>query len=156
MAAPYYKDGLKQLSAGSYGSWNDPVSELDSIEVLKGPASVYYGQGRPGGVVNVVTKKPEAAHVNSVGLSYGRYNRVEATADLGGAIDSDNKVLYRLNILGRDSDARTIDSRDDRIALLHPCCGTFPIKPASHCAPSIRRKEARRKPGGRACSSHRR
>lgn len=113
----YYKDGLKQLSAGSYGSWNDPVSELESIEVLKGPASVYYGQGRPGGVVNVVTKKPEASHINSVGLSYGRYNRVEATADLGGAIDSDNKVLYRLNILGRDSDARTIDSRDDRFAI---------------------------------------
>lgn len=113
----YYKDGLRQFSAGTYGSWNDEIDELDSIEVIKGPASVLFGQGRPGGVVNVVSKKPEADHVNSVGLSYGRYQRAQVTADLGGALDAAGDVLYRLNLKDRDSDGRTVGSRDDRISI---------------------------------------
>lgn len=113
----YFKDGLKQLSTGTYASWNDNIEELDSIEVLKGPASVLFGQGRPGGVINVVSKRPSADHVNSVGASYGTYNRRQLTADLGGAFDGEGKVLYRLNVLGRDSDGRTDGSRDDRISV---------------------------------------
>lgn len=113
----YFKDGLKQLSTGTYGSWNDSPEDLQSIEVLKGPASVIYGQGRPGGVINVVTKRPSADHVNSVGLSYGTYNRRQATADVGGALDADARVLYRVNVLGRKSDGRTDGSRDDRFSI---------------------------------------
>ncbi|AEF92114.1 TonB-dependent siderophore receptor [Delftia sp. Cs1-4] len=113
----YYKDGLRQFSAGTYGSWNDEIDELDSIEVIKGPASVLFGQGRPGGVINVVSKKPEADHVNSLGLSYGRYQRAQATADLGGALDASGDLLYRLNLKARDSDGRTVGSRDDRISI---------------------------------------
>ncbi|OZI70966.1 TonB-dependent siderophore receptor [Bordetella genomosp. 12] len=113
----YFKDGLKQLSTGTYASWNDNVEELDSIEVLKGPASVLFGQGRPGGVINVISKRPSASHVNSVGVSYGTYDRRQLTADLGGAFDAEQRVLYRLNVLGRDSDGRTDGSRDDRISV---------------------------------------
>jgi iron complex outermembrane receptor protein len=113
----YYKDGLRQFSAGTYGSWNDEIDELDSIEVIKGPASVLFGQGRPGGVINVVSKKPEADHVNSVGLSYGRYHRAQTTADLGGRLDASGDVLYRLNLKARDSDGRTVGSRDDRLSI---------------------------------------
>ncbi len=113
----YYKDGLRQFSAGTYGSWNDEIDELESIEVIKGPASVLFGQGRPGGVINVVSKKPEADHVNSVGISYGRYRRAQLTADLGGALSANGDVLYRLNLKGRDSNSRTVGSRDDRISI---------------------------------------
>lgn len=113
----YYKDGLRQFSAGTYGSWNDEIDELESIEVIKGPASVLFGQGRPGGVINVVSKKPEADHVNSVGISYGRYQRAQLTADLGGALSESGDVLYRLNLKGRDSNSRTVGSRDDRISI---------------------------------------
>ncbi|WMD20335.1 TonB-dependent siderophore receptor [Achromobacter seleniivolatilans] len=113
----YYKDGLKMLSAGTYGSWNDNLEDLDSIEVLKGPASVLFGQGRPGGVINVVSKRPAPDQVNSVGISYGTYNRRQVTADLGGAFDENDKVLYRLNVTGRKSDGRTDGSRDDRISV---------------------------------------
>lgn len=113
----YYKDGLRQFAAGTYGSWNDEIDELESIEVIKGPASVLFGQGRPGGVVNVVSKRPEADHVSSVGVTYGRYHRAQLTADLGGALDEAGDVLYRLNLKGRDSDGRTVGARDDRISV---------------------------------------
>lgn len=113
----YYRDGLKQLAAGTYASWNDDMDELQSIEVLKGPSSVLYGQGRPGGVINVVSKRPTLDHINSVGASYGSYDRRELTADLGGAFDEGGNLLYRLNVKGRDADGRTDHSRDDRFSI---------------------------------------
>lgn len=111
----YYKNGLRQFAAGSYGSWNDDIDGIESIEVIKGPASILFGQGRPGGVINVLSKRPLAGQVNSIGVSYGTYDKRELTADLGGALDSDGKLLYRLNLKGRDGDDRTVGSRDDRV-----------------------------------------
>lgn len=113
----YYKDGLKQLPAGTYGGWNDDMDQLESIEVLKGPASVLYGQGRPGGVINVVSKRPSLDHINSAGVSYGTYNQRELTADLGGALNDDRTLVYRLNATGRKSDGRTDGSKDDRTSI---------------------------------------
>ncbi|MNR82258.1 Ferrichrome-iron receptor precursor [compost metagenome] len=113
----YFKDGLKQLSAGTYASWSDDIDELDSIEVVKGPASVLYGQGRPGGLVNVISKRPVSNPVNSVGISYGTYNRKQINADLGGRLSEDDSLLYRLNITARDADGKTIGSRDDRLSI---------------------------------------
>lgn len=113
----YFKDGLKQLSAGTYASWSDDIDELDSIEVIKGPASVLYGQGRPGGLVNVISKRPVSNPVNSVGISYGTYNRKQVNADLGGRLSEDDTLLYRLNVTARDSDSKTIGSRDDRLSI---------------------------------------
>lgn len=113
----YYKDGLKQLSAGTYATWNNDIDEIETIEVLKGPASVLYGQARPGGVVNVVSKRPEADHTNAIGVSYGRYDRLQFNADLGGAMNTDEEFLYRLNITQRNSDGPLIGSRDDRFSI---------------------------------------
>ena len=113
----YYKDGLKLLSAGTYASWNDSVDELERIEVLKGPASVLFGQGRPGGVVNVLSKRPSADMVNSIGLRLGSYDRREVVADVGGAVDEGGKVLYRLNLSGREAHGRNTGSRDDRLSV---------------------------------------
>lgn len=113
----YYKDGLKQLSAGTYATWNNDIDEIDSVEVLKGPASVLYGQARPGGVVNVISKRPTADHVNALGVSYGRYERLQFNADLGGAIDDAEQFLYRLNVTQRNSDGQLIGARDDRFSI---------------------------------------
>ena len=64
-SSTYYLDGSKVTGV--------PVNmaNVQSVEVIKGPASVLFGQGRPGGVINVVSKKPEADHVNSI-LAAGR------------------------------------------------------------------------------------
>lgn len=113
----YYQDGLKFLSAGSYGSWNSNMEDIDSVEVIKGPASVFYGQGRPGGMINVTSRLPEVDHVNSLGFSVGRYNRYQLNADLGGAIGGKNDVLYRVTMTGRDADDRPLDSKNNRVSI---------------------------------------
>lgn len=52
------------------------------IEVLKGPASVLYGQANPGAIVNVVTKQPKDVFSAEAALEVGSYETVRATADL--------------------------------------------------------------------------
>ena len=113
----YYQDGLKLLSAGSYGSWNSEMEDLDSVEVIKGPASVFYGQGRPGGMINVTSKLPDAEHVNSVGFSVGRYKRHQLNADLGGTVAGKDDLLYRITLTGRDADDRPIESKNNRVSI---------------------------------------
>jgi iron complex outermembrane receptor protein len=69
---------------------------VDRIEVVKGPASMLYGRIEPGGFVNVVTKKPQAAAAYSVELEGGRWGFARATADATGPISLDRTWLYRV------------------------------------------------------------
>ncbi|HMS43820.1 MAG TPA: TonB-dependent receptor plug domain-containing protein, partial [Pyrinomonadaceae bacterium] len=49
------------------------LSNIERIEVLKGPASVLYGSSEPGGVINFITKKPRTVLDGSAGLRFGEY-----------------------------------------------------------------------------------
>ena len=65
---PLYLDGLHlPYGGGSTGGslQIDPYT-LERIEVLKGPASVLYGQNQPGGIVNLVSKRPTATPLHEV------------------------------------------------------------------------------------------
>lgn len=109
-----YMDGL-QLPKGNY-AWSriDPYG-VERIEVLKGPASVLYGQSPPGGLVNFVTKKPlDEAH-NEVRIGGGSYGRVETQFDFTGPANADKTVLYRLVGSGRISDTIVDYVNDDHI-----------------------------------------
>ena len=48
-----FRDGIPSTSLGVL-----TTSDIESVEILKGPASVLFGQGEPGGVINLVSKKP--------------------------------------------------------------------------------------------------
>src|ERR1700730_5204718 len=81
-------DGLPGL-AGRFGS--PPTFSTDHIEVVKGPASVLYGQGQPGGFVNLVTKKPSgkaAALIDVTGSAYAG-SGISLNADPGYTLDGD-------------------------------------------------------------------
>jgi len=53
---------------GRYTNYN--LDNIDRIEIIKGPASIFYGLGFPGGVINFVTKKPQFAEIPTT-ISYG-------------------------------------------------------------------------------------
>ena len=57
LAVPRYRDSIQELF-GSYNTTRTEVYTIEQVEVLRGPASVLYGQGSPGGIVNVVSKTP--------------------------------------------------------------------------------------------------
>ncbi|MHC5824400.1 MAG: TonB-dependent siderophore receptor, partial [Nostoc sp.] len=73
------------------------------IEVLKGPASVLYGQGSLGGTVNLVTKQPLSSPYYSVEASVGSFDFYRSSLDLSGPLTSDKKLLYRLNAAAETS-----------------------------------------------------
>ncbi|MBD2081994.1 TonB-dependent siderophore receptor [Leptolyngbya sp. FACHB-17] len=78
-------------------AFTDPAN-IERIEVLKGPASVLYGQFEPGGVVNYVTKKPLSNPYYSGELRIGSYNFYRPSIDVSGPLTPDKSVLYRLNL----------------------------------------------------------
>lgn len=86
--APIYLDGLKLFSSATgYASPQVDVSRLDRIEVIKGPASVLYGQSSPGGLVAESSKLPlDHDLYGAVSGTYGTYNLYRADADVGGRI----------------------------------------------------------------------
>jgi iron complex outermembrane recepter protein len=87
--APVYLDGLKQFaSTTGYASPQVDVSRLDSIQVVKGPASALYGQSSPGGLVAMTSKLPlDQAFYGSAAATYGTYNLYRFDADVGGKLN---------------------------------------------------------------------
>lgn len=71
------------------------MANVERIEVLKGPSSVLYGLGNPGGLVNIVTKQPTATPVRAAKLSYGSFDFRRVEADAGGALTEDKAVQMR-------------------------------------------------------------
>lgn len=95
---PLYLDGLHlPYGGGSTGGalQIEPYS-LERIEVLKGPASVLYGHNQPGGIVNMVSKRPSETPVRQVVLEAGTYEHKSAAIDLSGPLDDQGQFFYRL------------------------------------------------------------
>lgn len=111
-----YLDGLSTLN---YFTVLSPVIEpygLDRVEVLRGPSAVLNGQtGSPGGLVNLVTKRPTAEPLHQLGLETGSYGRIQASFDLGGPLDADGRLLFRLTGLGRDTGTQVDFVHDRRL-----------------------------------------
>lgn len=94
--APVYLDGLRQFgSATGYAVPQVDVSRLDRVEIIKGPASVLYGQSSPGGLVAEVSKLPlDRATYGAVSGTYGTYDLYRVDADIGGR--AGDGVLWRI------------------------------------------------------------
>ena len=70
---------------------------VERVDVLRGPASVLYGEGATGAVVNVIPKKPFEGDIeNHVRIGYGSYDSQQQAFDSGGSLT--NTLSYRLNL----------------------------------------------------------
>ena len=80
--------------------WNQMVQlyNIENVEEISGPASALYSTGTPGGVINMNTKRPLDHPAYAVNLTTGSWDLVDASADLGGPLTKDKKLLYRFNI----------------------------------------------------------
>ena len=87
-----------------------PVEFLDSVEVLKGPSSVLYGQGTPGGVINLRYKKPLYEPYASATVGIGSYDYFKTHFDVTGPVTESGNVAYRTNILLEKPSDYRVDS----------------------------------------------
>ncbi|CUS44159.1 MAG: TonB-dependent siderophore receptor [Pseudomonadota bacterium] len=90
-----YLDGMR-LIAGPYSTPQIDFNRIDHIDVVKGPASVLYGNSTPGGLVNLTSKTPEATASGRFELQGGNYNTWRATGDVNQPLDADGRVLARI------------------------------------------------------------
>lgn len=73
------------------------ADNVESVEVLKGPSGILYGDVTPGGVINVVTKKPLAESYRRAELKVGAYGLARPALDLGGPLTASGSLQYRFN-----------------------------------------------------------
>ncbi|HQN64128.1 MAG TPA: TonB-dependent siderophore receptor [Methylophilus sp.] len=98
--ASVYYNSLQLQSIGGL-----ETALLDRIEVVKGPASMLFGRIDPGGLVNLVSKKPQADFAASVQQQIGEDGFFRTTGDVTGKLTEDGKVLYRLVGAYTDADS---------------------------------------------------
>jgi len=96
------RDGMK-LQSNVYDGSQEPYG-LERVELLRGPASVLYGQLSPGGAINAISKRPTDRPFREINLEYGRFNHKQVSADFGGPITEDGSLSLRLTGLLRDAD----------------------------------------------------
>ncbi len=70
-----YLDGLRLLNGGYWNQTRPDPFTLSRIEVLRGPGSVLFGDSPSGGLINLVTKRPQEQEHREIGLQYGSFNR---------------------------------------------------------------------------------
>jgi len=93
--APIFLDGLRQFPSTYYAVPQVDVSRLDRIEVIKGPASVLYGQSSPGGLVAQSSKLPlERDLYGAIAGTYGNYDLFRLDGDVGGR--ATDTILWRV------------------------------------------------------------
>ncbi|MGB6298757.1 MAG: TonB-dependent siderophore receptor [Rivularia sp. (in: cyanobacteria)] len=110
--APVLRDG-NRIYGFSQGI--PEVANLERVEVLKGPASVLYGEVEPGGLINLVTKKPLAEPFYQAEIKVGNRSFFQPSFDISGPFTADKKLLYRLNALYRNEDSfRNYDNSFNR------------------------------------------
>jgi iron complex outermembrane receptor protein len=94
--------GFNTKNANYLDGFRWPVSRLslaniERVEVVKGAASNLYGRIEPGGMINMVTKRPQATPYYALEQQFGSYDLYRTTADATGAINTDGSLLYRVN-----------------------------------------------------------
>ena len=91
---------------GDWGPLSEDMGIVDRIEFVKGPAGFLMSVGDPGGTYNVVTKKPTGKDFNgSANLVYGSYDFYRAGLDLDGKLNKSGTLLYRLNLVGQNTNS---------------------------------------------------
>lgn len=96
--------------------WSQPpIAHLERVEVIKGPAAAMFGDASPGGVINLVSKKPLQETRREVQAGVGSYDYRFAAADLTGPLNANGSILYRLNAAIEDTDTfRDLITRNNK------------------------------------------
>jgi len=93
----YLRDGHQHWS-----HYQQPIETLERVEVIKGPSSILYGQSTPGGLVNMVTKKPVAESMMVVGADVDQEGSTRFHLDAGGSLNDSETLRYRGVLVKQD------------------------------------------------------
>ena len=99
-----FLDGLP-LPKGSFANPKVEPWNLERITVLRGPASSVYGQTPPGGLLDMVSRRPQLESAHQIEAQVGSNEHRQINFDSTGKIDDEGKFLYRVSGVVRDSNS---------------------------------------------------
>lgn len=105
-----YLDGVKDFSRSP-----KETAGLERIEVLKGPAAIMYGRIEPGGLINRVSKRPQAEALTTLEQEVGSHRHSRTSLDSTGAVGNGSAWLYRVNAVFEDEDGFKDDTHNRRV-----------------------------------------
>ena len=108
-----YRDGLSSRTYNFTTARQEPYG-LQQVDILKGSTSSLFGMNGPGGLVNLVTKRPEDEASGEVFTTFGE-NHLRGGGDVTGPVAEDSNWTYRLTGLWQDAERAQDYSQDDRI-----------------------------------------
>lgn len=112
----FYRDGLRSLG-GRFSVFRHEPYTLQGVTLLKGPSSGVYGSGAPGGIVNVISKRPTEVPFHEIEAQTGSYGRAQVNFDTSGPVAGNDNILYRVTGMKRSADTSFIAARDDRFSI---------------------------------------
>jgi len=107
------------LRDGFHGPSIFDFTNIERVEVVKGPASFLYGQLAPGGLVNIITKSPQPEFAATARATYGSYNSYRFDADVTGPLPLAKGFFYRV-ASSYDRDIRYWDPYDAHSTNISP------------------------------------
>ncbi|MGF6110745.1 TonB-dependent siderophore receptor [Pseudomonas frederiksbergensis] len=107
-----FLDGLP-LPNGVYANPKQETWNLDRLALLRGPASSVYGQTPPGGLIDMVSRRPSAEASHEIELQYGSDNHRQINFASTGKIDDEGQFLYSVSGVVRDSGTQ-VDHVDNK------------------------------------------
>lgn len=113
-----YIDGL-QAPVGSTSNVGVDLWGAESVEILKGPSGVLYGQTPPGGLVNLTMRRPRQDFSSEFQAQYGSFENKQLAADVTGSLTGSGVLAGRLTALWRERETQT-DFVDSKRAFIAP------------------------------------
>ncbi|UVO51073.1 TonB-dependent siderophore receptor [Sphingomonas sp. SUN019] len=109
-----FRDGMRDIFSFYASIASDPYN-FSRVEIVRGPASVLFGQGSIGGLVNLVSKTPEFETRGEISATYGSFDRKEVMADVNGVLAEG--LAARIVARVRDADTFIDNVPDDRVMI---------------------------------------
>lgn len=110
-----FQDGIPDIESNpEKGDVRDEPFVYERMEVLRGPSAAVSGNNSPGGVIHMVSKRPQATPFGEVNLSYGSYDTKLLSLDSTGPLDKDGQWLYRVLALGSKGEAQVDHAKSER------------------------------------------
>lgn len=120
-------DGFGGINGG--GDFSASLFGIDQVVLLRGPAGLLYGKsGSPGGLVNLITKKPVHKEFGEVSVKLGPWHTSQAGQnadavygvdyDAGGSISRDGRILYRTTLTHSNSGSITANAGTEELGFM--------------------------------------